>query len=670
MNGRWIKPAGKTYAPSAVVSVVCRGRPIADPDGRHHVPTSWGGCEAVASRFHLGKWTYPHAASFTDPDAFHDWLESWGRERQSTAVVAPIASDVLTLSRWWDRLEAKKVRWAKSSGVSPNHPAERSRPPHDDNGEPAGADAITPPPATPEAGYIVSRMVLQSKPDIVSYSTAGRSFSWVSGRQYFDLSEESLAESVGFRWESDPVPAGPNEVVSRPPHERAALWLRLFQSLADWWRAVDGGPWGRTLGQLGMNFFRKRLAPKTVLSHQNEYAKQLELSGLFGGRASVWFYGDVGDPATRAAARCIPPPEAPYPPIPVEMRHYDVRSMYPHLLASEDFPVRLLTVRDNRPVESVESLLRDYCVIARVLVRSGSGEYPYRHGDRLTFPAGEFATTLCGPELARAIRDGEVLQAFTVATYQRGRPFAPMMNELMQLRWAAEGKGNQTWAMFVKSLSNAIGGKFAQRAARWVERPNIRAQTRWGEFVMRGEAPGEIRKFRARAGLVWEKVNDELKGRPLGSCFCYLTSYGRSLMRAVREGLPPCSVLSQDTDGVWVLPTRSVPAAARPECSAIPAPALRWTETATHGRFWGANHYWTPSGWVLAGFSSPVPSACGLAFRDSWTSNPAVGSADRPPRHVWHHTRDSELTMMPTDGVIQSDGWAVPCPVDQLPPPV
>lgn len=667
-GGKWIKPAGDTYAPTAIVAVVAPGKPVADPDGKSHVPLSWGGASVIGSRWASGRWTYPVARDFTDPEALHDWVEGFGRVRRSLCVVAPVASDVLTLSRWWERAEAKKVRWARGAGESPNPPDSSPRPPHDDSGcDRAGsrpARSVDP----PETGYIVSRMVLRGKPDIITFSVGGKSFCWLSGRQYFDQPEEDLARAVSHTWAESGPAAGPNEVVSRRPAERAKLWLTLMQSLADWWRHVDGGPWGRTLGQMGLSYFRKRLSAKTVLAHTDKYAKRLELDGLFGGRASTWYYGNVGDPATRGRCASVPPPDTTGPTIPVGMDHYDVRSMYPYLLAYNDYPVQLLTIRDNRPVESVEQLLRDYCVIARVRVRSGSGEYPYRHGDRAAYPAGEFTTTLCGPELQRAIADGCVLKAFTVATYAKGRPFGRMMDELMRLRWAAESSGNAAWGLFVKALSNSVGGKLAQRPGRWVERPGVSPEVRWGEWIGGTGTDGNSRRFRALAGLVWEHVEDELSGRPLGSCFAYLTSYGRLLMRQVRESVPARSVLSQDTDGVWVLQTRSVPSAARPACSSTPAPVLRLTGSESHGRFWGPNHFWASSGWTLAGFSHGWASSGGLSFRDAWTSNPAAGSPDRAPRHVWYHVRDTTLSVTPVDAIVQDDGWAVPCPADSLPP--
>ena len=620
----------------------------------------WSECALAHSRRRGGRWSDPETIVPPDGRSLHDVVEAIAGKRARTFVVSPIASTTLTLSGFWELLTERGAVWV--GGERPDHPAGGAR---GGPRRPGGPIPPPPPPPRPKverpnARYRVQTLVLAGKPDIVRYAAGDKTITWVSGTQFFSATEESLADSFGWAWTdpAGPVPVG--SAILRGLADRAGLWLRIFQRLSDWWVEHDGGPWSNTAGGLSMSYVRHRIQPKALLSHTDSTAREIEEAGLFGGRAACWFLGWVGDRPGGGETESPPPPPAPYPGEPGPLASWDISSMYPTILATRDFPARLHQIWDKPSVSTLGLMLKSWLVMAVVRVRSDTGEYPRRAGDRVEYPAGEFDTTLCGPELSRAYDDGEIVRVYRAVTYHAGRPFAAAAGELIDLRRGAAAAAGPGFEMFVKLLGTSFGGKLAQKKHSWRRRPDVPAERDWGEWPHVDAGTGVHTRFRSRAGLVEEKVLQADKGRPLGACFAWLTSHGRYAMRAARDVLPARTVVSQDTDGLWIIGSAIRMREVLAKSLAVSGFRLRSEPSQRCGRWYGPRHYWTPAGWVLAGVHCPRDWVGGDRWTDSYTVNPVFGAYDRPPVWVYECVRGSELGQLPAGGVVGEDGWVSP----------
>lgn len=636
--GSWVKPHVGLTSPACVVSVVAETAAATDDERSRATPLKLRRLHVRTARRRRGTWHPGPAKTFETGESFHDWLESYAQTRSATYVFAPVASNALTLSGFWARVAREGVRW--------------------EGGEQPADDPQAPAPAA--VPYIARTIVLRGRPDIVRYGRAGRSLVWLSGRQYFDLPDTQLAAAVGYSrsggTSSDRLP----DVSTWGPAERAGLWLQAITRLADWWRSVDGGRWADTVGGLALNFFRRRLSPRTILKHRDVSAGQLETAALWGGRASVWYVGNIH--VQKAAGEAGIPVDVPrsgnVEAGPVTL--VDVRSMYPFLLASKPFPVRLVGVIDRPKPAALPDLLKTHGVIASVELDARHPEYPARTGDRVVFPTGRVSTVLAGPELERAHRGGEVRQVFRLAYYEMGRPFEPMARALIEMRDAYRREGNPGWELFVKLLSNSFAGKLAQRRTRWERRPNVSPEMEWGEWSTCNHHGKTLSLYRALAGLVWEKLDCPAERRAMGQCFAYLTSYGRCYMRLVREHCPPQSVVSQDTDGLWLLPAGLSAVRAAGLLAADAPGLLRVVKSAAVGRWWSPKHYVADGLWTLAGLTAGAEWSDGTTFTDRNTSNPIHQTVHAPPDQIVEYTRQVTLTTVPVDGTVDPLGWVHP----------
>jgi hypothetical protein len=592
---------------------------------------------AVCHRSGSG-YSRPVSLAFGSPSALWDWLESPALSRRKTYVVCPCASDSLTLLRYWDRLETAGCKWdACTCGKLP-------------------CECPKPPPGT----YIIRKMILRGMPDIIDYSRDGKSFRWLSAMNYYRDTEDKVARATGYKWrdESDANESG--TWISDDPGERARMWLHAMTSLALWWRDCKAGRFPPTMASMGYAFLRSRIVPKSISSHRNPDVLSLERKACHGGRSTAWFTGDI-----RPNGRHTPPESLPYPSsggavLAGPIHHVDIRSMYPTLMRDNDFPAKFSHAESNIPVARLNELIKCYHVIARVALETEIAEYPYRTGERVVFPRGRFTSHLATPEIALALSDGVIRRVHEVACYYRGRPFTVAASAMLEMRAAAERAGNLAWAKFCKGISNAVTGKLAQRKGDWSPAPDVTAQFNWGEWRDVDRTSGTVLRYRALAGLSSLYTSEERGTGTHTAAYAVLTAYGRARMRYIRSLLPIRSVLSQDTDGMWIT-SAALDCLTRAHGLLGESPGLlRLTQSVTSARFWDSKHYYAGCGWTLAGLSSPVFVPGSSVYSDCSVVNPVRVAPLGPPSEIIEVKRQGLLECIRGDGITGEDGWMTP----------
>lgn len=638
-SGVYLRAPGKATSPGAIVSVVVQTWQDRELDGSPGCTEARLNAVYVsASRKVRGHWSEPERQQFDTAAQFWRWLDRWASSNRKTYIFTPTASDTLTHLGFWELVDTFGAAWdarQKSKGkVS------------------VGTQGTS--------SYTFRRLVLKGAPDIVDYSIRGRSFCWLSVRNYFHPdggaaprpAASPQARPGAARRRSAPV------VLDQWASE-AARWLDSFCDLSDWWLARDAGSWAPTAGAMAERFLRSRMAPKAVVTHRCPETQRLERLAAHRGRTSCWFYGPCIAPWA-GISDTMRVPWGDYPPLWSDLIHIDVRSMYPYLLTVTPLPVQRMTHIPDPTVSQARDLCRTWLCTAAVRLDSPVSEYPHRRDDRVSYPVGKFTAYLSGGELKRAIDDGVVTAVHEIAVYKPGFPFKRAAEELLSLRMDAIAKGNEGWELFVKLMANSLTGKLAQKRTRWVERPRYPAAKRWGAWSELSADTGVMRRFRALAGLVWEMVREEHGTGLLTACYGHLTAACSLVMRGIRESLPPNYVVSQDTDGIWVRPEAAGILAAKGYEFGEQPGALRITARSLFSRFWGPKHYFAGRRWRLSGYGKPVQASDGFGFLDQASSNAVRSTPLAPPTTTVDTLRRVGLDSVAVDGGIGSDGWLIP----------
>lgn len=567
-----------------------------------------------------------------------DWFESHCRERGRLYVVSPCASDFLTLMRFWDQCETKRFELYRQ-GKPPRRSATGS--------------------STPCKRWC-GRLVLRGTPDIVTSRATNGSLTFVSLSNFSHSAPSELAAALATTTTETPCREQAGGSVMSGPEGDCRVITQWFRRAISDWIAADRGTWRETISQMGVSLWRRKFYTHRVCRHSDEQASELESASLHGGRASAWYFGDVGTRLSLGADSDAPPPPIDYPTIFDTIHRYDVRAMYPALLRDQSYPVRLMGCELEVSPDRVGSLCKHWGVLARVRLETSVDEFPVQTERGVIYPVGKFDTTLAGPELEYAAAIGAIREVFALARYEMQPAFKAFATHLLDERMRLKAEGDEVGEEFIKRLSNSFGGKFAQRSNRWEPRPGWVPPIRWGRWLRKDHSTNLYTNCRVIAGLTQERVTGRPGAGLLAAVFAYLTSYGRTQMRELRQSLGQGVVLSQDTDGLWITgegkerlnrigtPVDGSPGRLRPEGDY------------TFARWYDAQHYYVDGRWTLAGYSDGFKVRGDGVVEHTIECNPIRSYPTRSPGRVSRTVKHTRLARISTSQRIGPDGWAKP----------
>ena len=648
MSGHYVRRPGRSATPRAFVSVVCTTAGTRRPkSGKVLVDARLASVHVAASHRPGAKWTRPGEYCFRDAGPFWLWLDSFCSRKYKTWVVAPIASDALTLLGFWGRLDELGCRFERSK-VGP---------------VPTGPNAPS------KIHYIIRKLVLSGNPDIIEYSYCGRSVVWVSLTN-FGIDPPPTRQdpdATGPRYPDQsavpPDPADPGAAGD------ATYVLESVKSLADWYCRLGSGQFAPTVASLGYQYYRSRLPAKSVSTHSNATAATIEREACHGAFARTFYFGDVLTHLTEhsgsrplrmtAGANTLSGP----------VYLIDVRSMYPSLLASSDYPTKLISVRQVTGPSGLSDILSCLEAVARVRVVPRENRYPLKGPDRVDYPARSFVTTLAGPELRRALGCGEITHVYDCSVYERGRPWAAAAGELIEMRLDAKRSLDIRHEQFVKLLTNAATGKLAQASYRWEDRPSKSPPPnpdtghplRWGKWLESDPHSARAAQLRAIAGLTQERVIDEPRRGGLPASWAYLVSYGRCLIQKLVALAGVKESLSCDTDGLWVTEVGLLNIRRAGVAFGSDAGCLQIVRSAYNCRWFSPRHYWVDGEWILSGFRGHSVSRDGLAVKYSSSHNDIRSGTTGAPSTIRLIEHEHILLLERLVPPLRPDGWAEDC---------
>jgi hypothetical protein len=643
-TGRYLKPGVGCTTPGVVISVAVNTTNRDLPRGSLYTEQVFKSAAIAISRKTRGKWSKPRVVTVNSYKQLHSCVLAMAELRKRNYIICPCASNVLTLTHWWEYAEEHGILFTPK-GVDMAS--------IDDNPDTASM-------------LFVSRLCLRGKPDILSYRHFGKSFMWLSSLNYFDASKEVLSESLNYLIPTKYRGYRDNGDARERLIYECLLYQTAFCGLVDWWRMNAKAPFGLTVGQLSIGILRSYLVPKSLSTHSDATAHKLERIASYGGRASLWFVGSVGNGVPIAGKQSGISLSTDISNVPGPITHLDIRSMYPTLLRDSAFPCKYH--KRHGPVSPLQlsDLQRYYGTIAHVRARIHNAEYPMRTDRDVIYPRGVFQTVLAGPDLEALTGKDQILEVYDCVTYILGEPFKRAAGFLLETRIRARKSGDFAWELFAKTLGASLGGKLAQTSGKWVDCRSMVAERQWGEWYDYNADTSSSRKFRSIAGMVSEYIRDETGKGPFTACFAYLTAYGRQLMRKIREAFDTETVVSQDTDGLWVLGDIPCGKLANIVSFGNNPGQVQIKEVSNNGYFLGPKHYYTDSGWVLSGFHNPIVRANRSEIEDTYYQNPILTGTRTLPVSIRKVQRTSAIGRLHNTSGASPYGWIRPLYIDHL----
>lgn len=387
---------------------------------------------------------------------------------------------------------------------------------------------------------------------IVCYHKDRWKLTIVDCQNYLDAAPDKVASLVGVPHHDWPDPDSPNEEWESVLTERVTATKELFVRLVCWQNAQELGMFSLTVSSLAMAAFRHRFMRHRIELPETQDERDWERVGYFNGRVEALWCGTMRDgvyyPLRAANSNPIlfeDQPQGPY-------HAVDARSFYAAIQTYEQLPYRCVESHmgiecKGPPID--ESLCE---VMASITLCSHDTRYPVRTSGGGMFATGEYNTTLCGPELARAAYAGHIRQWHSWRRYALGPVLRWYAEGLWGERVKAEGRDDRLTAALCKSLMARIHGKFLQRAHRWTLLPGRLAPGPWEHWTGIDAVSGRVRRFRS---VGWDvQIRDDAGDAE--HCFpalaAWVTSHGREYLRHWMTVAGKQQVLYVGCDGMIV----------------------------------------------------------------------------------------------------------------------
>lgn len=307
--------------------------------------------------------------------------------------------------------------------------------------------------------------------------------------------------------------------------------LRLsVLALMDWWDANDLGHWTVTGAGQAWQTYKRTLPHRQVVIDHEPAILEIERQAVYGGRRDVFRVGQL--PPGRYA-------------------EVDFTAAYPTIAANYPLPAKAACrVSDQHRQAALKGRV-PAGMLAEVTICTATPRWPVRTAGRVFYPVGRFRTILAAPDI-QAAADAHCLEAvhdgwlFTLTNHLRD--WARQV-----LGWVNDKTGAvpgvvRIWA---KLASRAVIGKFAQRG--WSTTPYIGPPCEGWSVEQTSDlytgARGVITGVNGEYWLSWADQRGEHE-RP--AVLAFVEAHVRRRLGMVIAGPYGAGICQCDTDGVMV----------------------------------------------------------------------------------------------------------------------
>lgn len=593
-----------------------------DPDrstARHTILRLGGWCaiHCQTGARHYGTAYYGHSV-----DDLWACIRSAERDRRPLWVFFHKAARVLSLVRFWEKLEDDDIHYVKKEYRLDEEGAKTSR-------ERKGM------------------LVLESRPNFARLFGERGPMIFCDALNYYDATVDEYADVSGW----SPSPAIRSAPLSCPEIERAAREADILRlvvgGLIRHWKMADLGNWKYTIASLSLTNWQHETQGKTrdgdglpVVVGHCPLSHAVERGAYYGGRVEAFWTGK---------SRC-------------PVYHLDVNSLYPFIMSTHRLPYCRVSVMEHPGRARVtEAVQQDACG-AHVIIESDRETYPIRLDGQVVYCRGRFATHLCGRELRRAVDSGHVRACGWAVFYRTDDLFSAWVNRWYGKKREAKeaGPDGSLAYMFAKSMLNSLYGKWGQKGERWVDDSKNVPWKEWGYWTEIDPTDETIIRCRSIAGIRQRRSGETYPRHYMPAISSAITAGGREYMREVMSLVEAGEVYYMATDSLIVDHTGYLELLHHGmiDDSAIGKLSIRGQYS--DWEIVGPNLLRLGDEWTVAGVASTdcIRSVDRIAATYS-ASIPSIISS-RPDETIWEDIVDIQGIHPRGRGARNDDGWMSP----------
>jgi uncharacterized protein YeeX (DUF496 family) len=293
------------------------------------------------------------------------------------------------------------------------------------------------------------------------------------------------------------------------------------------------GNFSITIAGQAFNAYRHRFMEHEIYIHSYLNALKLEREAYAGGRTEAFRIGQINE----------------------NVYYYDINSMYPYVMKTYHYPVRLLSHRKNISIDTLKSFIFDkhYLIIAKVKVNTDKPVF-FKKTGKLIFPVGTFETVLSTPELLYALKWDMLEEVLEANIYEGAEIFKNYVDYFYTKRMEAKKQKNEVLTKLYKLFLNSLYGKFGEKNNHYEKIGEADPKIISVEKVYNADTD-EFYYIKTFGGGIFRKNNDPDNMESMNSfpaIAAHVTAYARMKLWEVIETAGLENVYYCDTDSVFV----------------------------------------------------------------------------------------------------------------------
>ncbi len=268
---------------------------------------------------------------------------------------------------------------------------------------------------------------------------------------------------------------------------------------------------------------------RRIWIHNNKQAIDLERESYRGGRCECFYLGDLKN----------------------EQYHIvDVNSLYPFVMRNNLYPVKYVKISQQTTPDSLRQLLKDYSMVAKVLVKTDEPVYAVRR-KRTIFPIGRFWVTLTTPELIYALKHNHIVKVADCVIYEQANIFKTYVDRFYRLRQEFKRTGIAEYEELCKKMLNSLYGKFGQKADVWTKVGDCPNEPDRVEICFQVGVSG-VKQIRYLLGEIFELTGYEECFNSFPAIASHVAAFGRMYLYKLMKQVGIGNYFYCDTDSLII----------------------------------------------------------------------------------------------------------------------
>jgi hypothetical protein len=351
-------------------------------------------------------------------------------------------------------------------------------------------------------------------------------------RNYIDKPGEMFARLVSLDWGREPTEDNSDDEAVAIAAKRCEVMFKVVQSMVEWHNSKNFGKLELTSASCSMSVFKRLDTINGIELPEQQHIRDLERAAYHAGRTEPLWIGSKRTGVYKPHPRCVTTPamfnESPIGPFYM----LDSSSFYGMIYRECQLPKSMMVEGDGMTKQQAQQLITDDSWLATCQIITKNNPFPYRDDRGSHFAVGRYTTTLCGPELHRAVQCGCVAKVGRFHRYHIDYILKAFAEAMWNERQAAKDKGDVIVESWCKTLIAMLHGKFAQRNNQWEVCPDLQADEPWSHWQHWSQTASKWIQYRA----IGYEVQRELPAGDGKDCFpavaAWVAANGREIINA------------------------------------------------------------------------------------------------------------------------------------------